>query len=403
LPVHVMGDPARLQQILNNLLSNAFKFTEKGEVALTVKLIDRISEDRVLLRIEVKDSGIGISEEAMSRLFNPFQQADSTTSRRYGGTGLGLAICKKIVELMGGHIHAASSANEGSRFWADIPFNIAQREEARYLTKAQSIKDKRIAMVLRFPEFNKIYISALDYWQANTQIINPDTEPESLDWPHIDVMYISDMLPMPLLLSWIETAKHNNCPIILANGYGENYRPSDIAETATLRRLQQPMSKARLADLLHQIIHNISPSTNDSSNGISGHNVSALHLLVAEDNEVNTKVLQALFAKHAINADFVVNGEQAVKAYSAEPNRFDAILMDCEMPILNGFEATTQIRQFELDNRHTPITIIALTAHALLETRDACMACGMNDILTKPVNFSALLSRLEQVAVANYA
>jgi signal transduction histidine kinase/CheY-like chemotaxis protein len=401
LPVHVVGDPVRLQQILNNLLSNAFKFTDTGQVSLRIKLVDNISQDRVLVRIEVEDSGLGINEEALNRLFTPFEQADSTTTRRFGGSGLGLAICKKIVELMGGKIYAASVVGHGSRFWADIPFNIAQREEQRYQNIISNLKGKRITMVMQFPEFNDAYISVLNRWGLITNVIKPNISSAEINWDEADIFYISDMLPAAVLSQWLKAAASHGCPVLLVDGYGENYRPSEYPESEKLRRLRHPISKARLVNLLYQISNNIFSAESEKLSSSWPRNLLDLFLLVAEDNDVNTKVLQAVFAKNQINADFVVNGLEAVERYKNEPARFHAILMDCEMPVMNGFDATREIRRFEKENHIKPVTIIALTAHALLETREACLECGMDDILTKPVNFPALLSRLESLERAS--
>ena len=275
----VAGDPTRLRQILLNLLSNTIKFTDQGDVSLEVAQL-RETEEKVELSFSVRDTGIGISEEAQKNLFHSFMQADASTTRRFGGTGLGLAICRKLVELMGGSINVSSSLGTGSTFWFTIPF----------------AKQKSVSTT-------------------------------AADVP-----------------------------------------PSNQASTAV-----------------------IASSTRTATLTVSGES----RVLLAEDNTINQLVAVKQLQKLGFAVDTAINGIQAVEAWKRKKYRI--ILMDCQMPEMDGYEATRRIRELEADQGLPPARIIAMTAHAMRGDRELCLAAGMDDYIPKPVDEKMLKAALETV------
>lgn len=399
LPLHLIGDPVRLEQILNNLLSNAGKFTDSGEISLHIGLVEKTGDDAVTIRFSVKDTGIGISEQALAKLFTPFSQAETSTSRRYGGSGLGLAICKRLVELMGGSIHATSTPGAGSTFWVDLPFRIAKTEQTLFEKNIARLRGLQIGWCLQSPQYVEDYCNALQYWGAHNRFFHPDENAASVDWNTLDILIVSNVLQQHQLSHWINFAKQHDCAILLLEGYSVSGIDSSDPLINSVLHLPRPAGYTRLVEyLLKALADEKNPLTKNKAATDSNDSPAAgLSLLVAEDNPVNIKVLEALFGKYAINAQFVGNGQLAVEAFCSSPDHYDAILMDCDMPVMNGFDATRQIRQLEQKQQLQAITIIALTAHALHDTHEQCIASGMNEILTKPINFPALLSVLGKV------
>jgi CheY-like chemotaxis protein len=269
VPTRLAGDPSRLRQILLNLLNNAVKFTEKGEVFAEVTLVSETEED-IELRCSIRDTGIGLSEETRKRLFQPFVQEDASTTRRYGGTGLGLAICRNLVELMGGHIGVTSSPGQGSTFW--FTFRLARQSSPA----VEKTKDEQ-----------------------GSQLSRP-----------------------------------------------------------------------------------VSPSSPD------------VRVLLAEDNPVNQLVAMCQLRKLGYPVDAVNDGAKAVEAWRRGVYRI--ILMDCQMPGVDGYQATQQIRVLEQEGRLTPTRIIAMTANAMQGDRESCLAAGMDDYVSKPVKEEELLAALER-------
>jgi signal transduction histidine kinase/ActR/RegA family two-component response regulator len=396
VPIHLLGDPTRLQQIVNNLLSNAAKFTEAGSIATTISLVEQSTADKVVLRFTVSDSGIGMSESHVEKLFVPFSQAEKSTTRHYGGTGLGLAISKQLVELMGGSIHVQSTLGKGTTFWFDLPFKIAAQEQKNHDERTRNLKDKHIAWCVRSPAYVENYSNALRRWGAFVHFIDPDSAAADVDWGAMDVLIVSNALTHAQLIHWINAAKQQSCHILLLEAYGSGTTESYDATVNSVLHLPRPAGFSRLAEYLFKAMQDQQNPTLEPQH-TRELPLAGLHLLVAEDNEVNIKVLQALFKKYQIEADFVVNGQLAIEVFCANPSHYDAILMDCDMPVLDGFAACRGIRQFEQEHDLARIKIIALTAHALQETHEQCLASGMDEILTKPTNFPALLSLLGQL------
>ncbi len=407
------GDPGRIRQILFNLIGNAIKFTDKGAVAVEVAAIpDEILPDGVSkIRFEVKDSGIGMTEEVRGHLFTKFTQADSSFTRRYGGTGLGLAICKQLVELMGGTIQAESRVGHGSRFWFDLPLEAAQ---------TPLIDDEDLPSHLK-----GVRALAVDDIEMNLEIISRQLQGLGMEvtccrdgfdamaemeraWhrgsPH-DIVFLDQM--MPGLAGETLAARIRALPqfretkLVLISSAGEHGH-SAAAKQILDAVLLKPVRQRDLLGCLARIYAGSSRSkrgevevrSTKSAGEAVPSNTRSLRILLAEDNKINQTFALALLSKAGHRTDVAENGHQAVDAVRRA--HYDVILMDIQMPELDGIQATKRIRDLPPPKCNVPI--IALTAHALAGAREEYIAAGMNDYLSKPVSAATLLSKLDEIA-----
>lgn len=397
IPAVVGGDPTRLQQIILNLTGNAVKFTDQGEVGVRVATADKTT-DGITILFEVRDTGIGIDPEIQDTIFDSFSQADSSTSRKYGGTGLGLAICKRLVTLMGGEIGLHSNPGEGTCFWFTIKFS-KQAGDEKETVYAPPAPDH---LKLLIAEPNDSTVKNLNYYlnARNVGTEHIKTAAEALrklkqalsEKNPFDILIINKTLEdMPGL----ELAKHirhdeslDAVKIILMT-------PVNIPDKREIwisGYLAKPVRRDMLFDCLVSVMNGkphkshaapTIPDTHFEKHGAK--------ILLAEDNKINQEVAKNMLTKLGIEVDIVENGEEAVDA--AFRNGYDLILMDCQMPKVDGYEATQQIRGREraLSSKDNPsITIIALTAHALPGDRERCLAVGMDDYLSKPFTMEDL-------------
>ena len=397
VPDAVQGDPGRFRQILTNLIGNAVKFTEQGEVVASARLVEE-QTNALVLRIEVRDTGIGISPEARARLFQAFSQADGSTTRRFGGTGLGLAICRRLVDLMGGEIGVESEADRGSVFWFTVRFAKA----AGAVKPAVSASPKALhgvrALVIDDNSTNRQILRVqLQRWGLRVdeaeggsagltclraaagsddpyRVILLDMQMPGMSG--LDVAHAvraeagSRDLPMILLTSWLEPSLN---AAALAAGISaclpKPVRPRRLLEA--LGDVLEPTTGASRRD--ERAVAPGAPPAAPSGRG---------RVLAADDNAVNKKLITRLLEKAGYVADAVENGREAVEAVTRVD--YDAVLMDCQMPVMDGFEATSVIRAAE-SGRSRRVPIIALTASAMASDRERCLAAGMDDYLTKPI------------------
>ncbi len=478
VPDTLKGDPIRLQQVLTNLVGNAIKFTEHGKIAITCRALER-SSDAVMLRFDVEDSGIGIEAANRQRLFEPFTQADGSTTRRYGGTGLGLAISKQLAEAMGGEVGLESTLDVGSTFWftvrltcleaLDAPEPAPQTEgprtsmrpvlvavaraESRELHRLQAqswgwraeaaatggelmdrLRVHRYAAVLIDAELADCDLLAVGELVRSL----PERErPSLILLAPFSRRVISEMglqtrpgfaamLPRPLRQTeWRQALNRLLVPSLEA----ETRMPAPATETieratAELPPVVQPVVQpvalpvppvamvpeftvsSQLAELGQNVLAldsgvsataAVSEGTNEALI-VSPSSSSALRILVTEDNIVNQKVALKLIKKLGYEADLAANGREAVNMLAAQT--YALIFMDCQMPVLDGYRATAEIRRTESENgdgRRTPI--VAMTAHAMQGDREKCLAAGMDDYLTKPIQLSELRRAIDQWAV----
>ena len=406
VPTVVSGDPGRVRQVLTNLIGNAIKFTQTGEIVIRVTVAEHIA-DGTVVRFEVSDTGDGIAPDKIGLVFQPFVQADTSTSRRYGGTGLGLAISNQLVSLMGGELGVSSELGEGSTFWFTICVHSDPTQSTQELQSPEAGLAGLTALIVDDSATQRSVLSGyLTDWGMT--VTTAESGPAALatmrsaavrgapfavalidrSMPGMDGLELKNIILVDPALS---------SRLVLMTGLGKERSASDTAESGVCAALSKPI---HLEDLhacvriavgftdaddapMQTLLRSHSRSGEQGKQG--GQPVG--RLLLAEDNVINQKVAVAMLSNAGYRVDTVLNGAAAVRAVAAQP--YDAILMDCQMPELNGYEATAAIRVQEGAGRHTPI--IALTAGARREDRERCLAEGMDGYLAKPINKDALL------------
>ncbi|MDG1484284.1 MAG: response regulator [Myxococcota bacterium] len=395
VPSRVRGDPGRLRQILINLIGNAMRFTAGGHVLISTHMLDDT------MRFSVEDTGIGISTDKLSSLFDPFTQADATTTRRFGGTGLGLAISSQLVSLMGGELKVSSIEGKGSTFWFDAPLPIESESESESRSMP-TLQDKRILLI----DDNAASRTALSD-QFSTWGLSIETVTDSISGlvtlttaePHYDLVIIDHHMPglsggaLVQAISVHPTLKE--LPCLLLTRMGESIgsftglcetiaRPArpDALHAAILRSLAGPHALTSAAGIEQPKPH--APSAIPP--------VKQPMILVAEDNNVNQLLARRMMQKMGYDCEIVGNGHEAIERWMA--GGVDLILMDCMMPELDGYAATQQIRRLEGSGARTPI--LAMTANALRGAREKCLESGMDGYLTKPIDAARLKRTIEQ-------
>lgn len=379
LPAEVRGDPARVRQVLSNLLNNATRFSDEGDVVVRVMLREDDQGDRV--RLEVTDSGVGISEEDQARIFEPFAQAEGGSARQVGGAGLGLAISRQIVQHLGGEIGVISRPKRGSTFWFELPLAPLDAPPNR---DRPDLSGRRVLIAHKSPALLEALTRLFSAWGA-TVIAGASLDSARVrgagapDAALID-MELLDLrdpralsFPGALILLTGPRRRDDEALRHDANAIGTLALPASAAEVEVAARL-----------LLAQLAGAPLPSARSA--GVVTWDESLGALLVAEDNPVNQRVAAAMLRRLGYEVDVVDNGAKAVEAMSTRG--YDAVLMDCEMPVLDGFEATRRVRAAEGDGRRVPI--IAMTAHVLRGDRERCIGAGMDDFIAKPIDLVRL-------------
>lgn len=388
IPQVLVGDPGRLRQVLTNLTGNAVKFTQDGSVVLSADY-ERSDEQTVTVTFSVRDTGIGIDSAALEALFEPFRQADGSTTRRYGGTGLGLSISKGLVELMGGTISAESEPGAGSTFAFTVGFKTAGKERPELPNlcrmRALVVDDDAIALEVfrRYLESWRMRCDATaDPLQACKMVEDAGATADPYDVILLDLaMPAMDGFELARRLQ--STADLSHTRLIMVTAYDEPERGRAATEAGFSGYLTKPVRQSQLYDC----IVNVSSAAQAAHRFPSAERHAAQRILVAEDNAINREVALRQLAKLGYAAQAVADGREAVDA--AVSGRFDVVLMDCQMPNMDGFEATRAIRKGEARSGKR-VRIIAMTANALAEDRQACIDAGMDDYLAKPVTLDAL-------------
>jgi CheY-like chemotaxis protein len=436
VPLSLIGDPLRLGQILLNLTNNAIKFTEKGEIVVSTELLAK-NDDTVTLKFSVRDTGIGMTAEQAAKLFQPFTQADSSTTRKYGGTGLGLTICKRLVEMMNGDIGVTSAPGEGSTFFFHAVFGRAGQEIKKRTQLAGNLKGLRVLVVDDSSTSRNIFKETLESFSFNVGVADSGADA------------ISEILTADkrgrgydlILMDWkmpgmdgIETARK------IQGQFPGDKLPHIILVTAYGR--QEIMQQAKAAGLKGFLIKPVNPSVmlntimevfgqeavRESSSPIDSaepdhelQNISGARILLVEDNDINQQVATEILTHAGLQVSLAVNGRQAVDMVRAHD--YDAVLMDIQMPVMDGYKATREIRKWEnglkahssefiaegreqeTENRRqkqtagdpsSALPIIAMTAHAMAGDREKTLASGMNDHVTKPIDTRELFAVLSK-------
>ncbi|MDQ6992523.1 MAG: response regulator [Mariprofundus sp.] len=404
VPTHLMGDPLRLSQVLTNLMTNALKFTASGEVCMSIEPLAVVG-DQVQLRFEVCDTGIGLSLEQQAHLFQPFTQADASTTRQYGGTGLGLTISKCLVDMMGGEIKVQSTPGEGSCFFFTISFSQLEKQPLVIEQIPESMKQASVLIVddharsramakhccqalnLRCDEVNSAEAAIMLLQQTSQQ------------HPYQLVIMTWEMPAMggERLYKYILNDHHLAAQpaVLVLSRYAPDQRLQALGSRAATAYISKPIYAEKLLNAILQLPlekeQRAQPLKPDTGMPAVGQTLLGARLLLVEDNRVNQLVATELLKKAGIQVAVANNGQEAVDMI--DQGAFDGVLMDIQMPVMDGFKATELIRN---EGRFHHLPIIAMTANAMKGDRENCIAAGMNDHLTKPINPTKLYSLLEK-------
>ncbi len=396
VPILLRGDSGRLRQVFINLVSNAVKFTEYGEVVVSVANMAE-TETHVDLRFEVRDTGIGIPAEVQPRLFQVFSQADSSTTRKYGGTGLGLAISKQLIELMGGQIGFTSVPGVGSTFWFTARFE--KQQAGAKVPEQINLSNLHVLIVDGNDTTRRIMEDQLQAWGIKAACAADAQEAleKLLDaGAKFDVVLLDMNMPGMNGISLVEVIRADSrisrARLILLTSLGQMMNDAQLKRMGIFACLVKPVKQARLYECLTGNQRPVRKKADDAKApalSTDGKEAPALRILLAEDNIINQKVAVAQLRKLGLKPDVANNGLEAFEA--VKRSTYDVILMDCQMPQMDGYEASRSIRQFQKkEGVNPPVYIIAMTANAMQGDRDKCLAATMNDYLTKPVKDSEL-------------
>ncbi|MBF0227664.1 MAG: response regulator [Desulfobacterales bacterium] len=402
VPTALYGDPLRLQQILTNLIGNAIKFTDKeGTVILSVKPVE-ISSKMATLKFCVKDTGIGMTPKQRSKLFQPFIQADSSTTRKYGGTGLGLSISKQLVQLMGGEIWVKSKINKGSKFYFTVKLERQSKEKEQIFSLSDEIKKLQVLIIddclqtgLIIQKILKSFQLKSDWLPSGKEALTKLQQHNSfnlilIDWrmPEIDGIEIIKIIRKDLKL---------DIPIILMSAFSSELDKFKTNEMHIDGVLSKPINPSSLFNAIIDLfakktVIEREEKTVVTKESIYKNRLQGIKVLVAEDNLTNQDIAQAIFDKAKIPITIVNNGEEAV--FAVQKQNFDVVLMDIQMPVMDGYAATKKIR----DNpKFSSLPIVAMTANAMKGDEEKCINIGMNGYVSKPIKQDILFHTIWRV------
>ena len=400
VPRRLVGDAQRLQQVLVNLAGNAIKFTESGEVVVAVSVAEQ-APGQAWLRFEVRDTGIGMTPQQQEQLFTAFSQGDQSITRRFGGTGLGLAISKHLIHMMGGDIAVASSEGRGSRFWFSVPFEaLAQANEER---RKPALGQLRLLVADDNRTTRELIVKLIEAWGWAADEVDSGFAAIELYRERLDSQQPYDVVladwHMPVM-DGLATAKairqaasgQRQPIVVMVNAFARNHLEeiSSAAEADVV--LMKPITGSSLFDALHQALSAKQDGEQHIALQQSGNELAGVHFLLVEDNHLNQAVARGILEHMGATLDVVGDGLQAVERLRMESLRYDIVLMDMQMPVMDGFSATHIIRT-EL---RLQLPVIAMTAGVLASERERCMTAGITDFIAKPVvveEMMAVISR----------
>ncbi|RIK64228.1 MAG: hypothetical protein DCC65_14515 [Planctomycetota bacterium] len=406
LPDRYIGDALRFRQVITNLVGNAFKFTSTGEVVVRVGAAEQPAPPgRMDLQVSVRDTGIGIPEEQQSRLFQAFSQADSSTSRKFGGTGLGLAISRRLARMMGGDLTFTSVAGKGTTFHFAARLGLPATQEAHLPSAPTPVRERPVLVVEDTETSRELLETLLTGWSIPVTSVVSAEEGLALLETHnrigaenpFGLVILDWMLPGMNGLDAAERIRKcpetRDLPIIVVSAYAGKEEEARCAEIGVNVFLPKPLTASSLLDALVEAQGARVHARRRSLDAPLEEEFKGVRALLAEDNEANQMVAEELLGRLGIELDIAVNGRVAVEMARQHPRRYAAILMDMQMPEMDGLEATRTLRG-DVEFRDLPI--IAMTANAMKQDLDACLAAGMNDHITKPIDRNLMLATLRR-------
>src|SRR5210317_979761 len=411
VPRALVGDPLRLGQILINLSNNAVKFTDTGEIVVSTELVKKDGA-QVTLEFSVQDTGIGMTEKQAAKLFQPFAQADSSTTRKYGGTGLGLTISKRLAEMMGGEIWVESEQGRGSIFSFTANFGLGKERAIKQYKPASELRGMKVLAVDDNATSRSIFQEMLESFSFEVSVATSGeegiTELEAanedkpfelviMDWqmPGMDGIEASKRIKQHKDLSKIPA-------IVMVTAYGREEVMQQVEEVGLEGFLLKPVNPSMLFDTIIQAFGEAVPETSrvvqrKEQEAKALENIQGARVLLVEDNEINQQVAKEILEGAGLNVSLANNGQEAVNA--VKENNYDAVLMDVQMPVMDGYTATKTTRKWEGGMRNkgkAQIPIIAMTAHAMAGDEDKSLQAGMNGHVTKPIDPDQLFAALQK-------
>ena len=399
LPRRVVGDPTRIRQILLNLASNAIKFTERGEIVLGAEPVAG-ANPRHVLQLKVSDTGIGIPAARLGAVFDSFTQADGSTTRKYGGTGLGLTICRQLAQLMDGSIHVTSEPGQGSTFWVELPLQPGAAELNGRSEPPCDLTGARVLVVDDHPINRKILCGTLRGWGAQPEaaasgaeaVVRVEGAAGGFELVLMDYR-MAGMNGMDAARRLHALPGADRRFVVMTSSASQ---PAEVTADVGPGRpvelwLTRPMRESSLARVLSRLLGRMSAQTQVAAASASAEEFATLSILLVDDNEVNRKVAARMLQKLGASTSVAVNGAEAV--HMIGERHFDLVFMDCQMPEMDGFEATRVVRAREA-TQGGHVRIVAMTANAMEGDREACIAVGMDDYVSKPVKLQPLLDQL---------
>lgn len=404
IPNFVIGDPTKLRQVISNLVSNAVKFTDKGEVFIEASMIKETDKD-VEISFVIKDTGIGMTKEEINKLFKPFSQADSSSTRKYGGTGLGLVICKRLVEMMGGSIGLISEKDIGTTFNFNLTLDKSRGSVIPNIPDYSMLNGKKILVIDDY-KMNR-YIAKVYLEEVGGVVDEAESPEEALSkLENSKNLYNAILVDYKMIgMSGFELAaaikKMNSLkdiPLILLTSVTTNSEAKQAKEQEFSGYISKPYKRSDLLDCAAMVIADKDLKEEHEHAFITKYIAAEakynnkLKILLVEDNDINIKFFVTLIRMKGFTCDIAINGLEALKA--CESKEYDIIFMDCQMPVMDGYEATRKIRAEEEDKKHTPI--VAMTAYSMKGDDNKCLEAGMDDYLSKPFNLDQVLNMIQK-------
>ncbi|CAH2032408.1 response regulator [Trichlorobacter ammonificans] len=408
VPWELKGDPGRLRQIVLNLAGNAIKFTAHGDVCIRA-LLEQEDHRQVVLRVSVRDTGIGIPRERLNAIFEPFIQVDGSTTRKYGGTGLGLAICRQLVRLMGGQIGVESQEGEGSEFWFTVRFEPVAPAERIGSHPLEPIDGLKVLVVDDNAANCELLGSLLAGWRCHHVAVADGTaalellrqrqrqgDPFQVALLDYDMTETGGLSLASMIRADAEVGK---TALVALTSLGQRGDAATFEQAGFNASLTKPIRQQHLHDCLSVLVGRGAPSHQGGGGPGAAHAIreaqrDGVHILLVEDNQVNQAVALAMLGKAGYRADVAANGREALELL--ERIAYDLVLMDCQMPELDGFAATRRLRSPDSTALNRTVPVIAMTANALSGDRERCLAAGMDDYLSKPVKPLELVKMLDK-------